>query len=180
MNGYNRKSAAASYRGSHNRSEGAEFEKLIERSCEMYRAHDVAYIEKTPEPFKVISVPNARGQFIGYYEKQAQPDFKGTLFTGQSVVFDAKATTTDKLQLSALSEEQKQSLETHYKLRAICGVLISYSFKRFYFMPYSLFMSAKEYNGHKYWTADECEQVTKPLIFDGINLHFLGRYIDNV
>lgn len=177
---YNPESAAASRCGRQNRSEGAEFEKLIERSCEIYRAKGLAYIEKTPEPFRVISAPNARGQFIGYYEKQAQPDFKGTLLHGQSVVFDAKATSTDRIPMSALSDEQVKSLETHNAMGALAAVLMSYGFKRFYFMPYSLFMSAKELNGHKYWTADECGEITRELHLCGWRLNFLERYFDDV
>lgn len=43
-----------------------------------------AYIEKTPEPFKVISKNHTTGVFTGRFikYKNAQPDFKGTIFGG--------------------------------------------------------------------------------------------------
>lgn len=171
---YNRKSAIASMRGRMNRTEGAEFENLIEASCNFYRARGIAYIEKTPEPFRIERSVGG-GKFIGHYEKQAQPDFKGTLKGGKTIVFDAKATITDKLQLSVLSDTQKESLETHSALGAQAFILMGYGFKRFYLMPADIFLSAKEINGHKYWTADEAEKMTRALKFNGMLLYFLGE-----
>jgi recombination protein U len=178
---YNAKSAAASLRGRQNRAEGEAFEQLIIRSCEYYRDKGIAFIEKTPEPFKVTrSLGN--GRFEGHFAKQAQPDFKGTVLMrgscstkalsiwdlkpiGRSIVFDAKATNTDKIPIAALSDEQRGALITHKALGAIAEVYMSFSFKRFYRLPIDVFLKAKEYNGHLYWTADEIERIYNPIEF---------------
>lgn len=175
---YNSKSAKASLRGAMNRAEGEMFEKLIQASCEHYRAQGIAYIEKTPEPFKIIR-SLGKGLFTGCFEKQAQPDFKGTLQHGLSIVFDAKMTSTDKLQLSVLSDEQERSLKTHRELGAATYILMGYNFKSFYLMPFELFISAKEINGHKYWTSEEAKKMTKPLNYNGSMLYFLQNILDN-
>lgn len=173
---YNAKNAAASLRGRQNRAEGEAFEQLIIRSCEYYRDKGIAFIEKTPEPFKVTrSLGN--GRFEGHFAKQAQPDFKGTRRAyinayiarqyGVSVVFDAKATSTDRIPISALSDEQRDALLLHKRLGAESGVLMSFGFKRFYRLPIDVFLNAKDYNGHLYWTADEIERIYNPIEFKG-------------
>ena len=175
---YNAKSAAASIRGAQNRAEGQLFEQLIERSCDYYRTKGIAYIEKTPEPFKVTrSLGN--GRFEGHFAKQAQPDFKGTVLMrvaspaglvppiGRSIVFDAKATMTDKIPITALSVEQRVSLQTHKRLGAVAEVWLAYRFKQFYRMPIDVFLKAKEYNGHQYWTAAEIEKIYNPITLKG-------------
>ena len=180
---YNAKSAAASIRGTQNRAEGELFEQLIEKSCKYYADKGIAYIEKTPEPFKVTK-SLGKGQFQGHFTKQAQPDFKGTVKVwaaqpkndvqeedfkpfGKSVVFDAKATSTDKIPISALSEEQRESLLLHHRLGAVSGVLMSFSFQKFYYLPIDVFLKAKEYNGHQYWTVAEIERIFNPVSFTG-------------
>lgn len=172
---YNAKSAAASLRGRQNRAEGEAFEQLIIRSCEYYRDKGIAFIEKTPEPFKVTRSLGS-GRFEGHFAKQAQPDFKGTVlvmlpghceFYGRCIVFDAKATNTDKIPIAALSDEQRRALITHKALGAIAEVYMSFSFKKFYRLPIDVFLNAKEYNGHLYWTADEIERIYNPIEFKG-------------
>ena len=79
-------------RGRQSRYEGESFEKLLDISCEMYRMHGAARIEKTPEPMRPLSRPNSKGQFTACYVKAAQPDYKGTLAGGQAIVFEAKHT----------------------------------------------------------------------------------------
>lgn len=153
---YNQQAAIRSFKGSQNRAEGIAFEKLIETASAIYADKGVAYIEKTPEPFQVTrSLKN--GRFEGYFKKQAQPDFKGTLKSGQSIVFDAKATETEKIPVSALSDEQVKSLTLHKKLGAETGVLLRFGVSGFAWIPFETFMNAKEINGHKHWTKEEAE-----------------------
>lgn len=97
------------------------------------------------------------GRFTAVFEKQAQPDFKGTLKGGQTICFDAKATQTGQIALSVLSKEQVDSLTEHTLLGAVTGVLMCFSFRTFAFIPFGTFMRAKELNGHKYWTEKEAE-----------------------
>lgn len=87
----------ASYQGKRNRALGLQFEKIITEACEHYRSMGLAYIEKTPEPMRVIGVlDRKRGIFKAVFEKAAQPDFKGTMAGGRAVVFEAKHTETDR------------------------------------------------------------------------------------
>lgn len=121
----------------------------------------------------MIGSPNPRGQFTGYFTKQAQPDFKGTLKDGQAIVFDAKCTSTDKINVSALSAEQEKDLLLHCKLGAWAGVILCYSFKTFVMMPILTFTAAGEHNGHKWWTADEAKEKGYPVKFTGTMIDFL-------
>lgn len=85
--------------GRKNRALGDLFEQWILRGCDWYWEKGVAYIEKTPEPMRPIKAYGDRrkGQFIAIYTKQAQPDFKGVLCDGSTVIFDAKSTSQDIL-----------------------------------------------------------------------------------
>ena len=70
---------------------GKNFEFQIENICRIYEEKKLAKIEKTPEPVKVLQhIDN--GHFDAIFTKAAQPDFKGTLKGGRTVVFDAKFT----------------------------------------------------------------------------------------
>lgn len=113
---------------------GAHFERLIELSCRNYKARGLAYIEKTPEPFKPIKRKGAR--MIGFYEKKAQPDFAGTLKNGRSIVFEAKHTNTTNLAFNRLEQHQKGALEIHDRLGAMSFILISFSLDNFYKVSY--------------------------------------------
>lgn len=170
---YNHRSAQASYRGRLNRKEGAEFEKLIERSCEYYREKGIALIEKTPEPIRILTKVDNHGTFKACFIKQAQPDFKGTLKGGKAIVFDAKCTSTDKINVSVLSTEQEKDLLMHNRLGAWAGVILCYSFKTFVMMPILTFTAAREHNGHKWWTADEAERKGYSVRFTGSMIDFL-------
>lgn len=167
---YSAISASASLRGSQNRAEGELFEQLIEKSCEYYRTKDIAFIEKTPEPFRVTrSLGN--GRFEGHFAKQAQPDFKGVIkqygcYGGKAIVFDAKATRTDRIPTSALTAEQIKELEIYSECGAFTGVLMCFGFKRFIHLAYYKFKAAKELVGHQYWTADEAAQFGREMRFE--------------
>lgn len=163
----------ASRRGQLNRAEGAEFEKLIERSCEYYREKGIALIEKTPEPIRILTKVDNHGTFKACFTKQAQPDFKGTLKGGKAIVFDAKCTMTDKIPISALSDEQVKCLTMHENLGAISGVLMTFGFKAYAFMTVYRFLSAKEIVGHKHWTAYEAIIHGQPVRFTGTTIDFL-------
>lgn len=169
---YNAKSAQASRWGQFNRSEGAIFERYIGISCELYRREGVADIQKTPEPF-VVTKELEQGRFVGHYARKAQPDFQGCLKGGRNVVFDAKATVTDKIQISVLTDEQRKILIQRADLGAVSGVMMSFSFKRFAFVPIDVFLRAKELNGHKHWTADEASKHGKEIRFTGSRLLFM-------
>lgn len=154
MSGYDRQAALAALRGHQNKQAGEYLEKLITCACEHYERLAIAKIEKTPEPFR-IECSLGRGKFSGHFTEQAQPDFKGVLADGKCIVFDAKHTDTGKIELSRLSERQNETLSAYQKLNACAGVLCSFGFTRFFWLPYTVFVNAKEENGHKYWNVQD-------------------------
>ncbi len=121
---------------------GDMFEHLIERSCNYYRNKGIAHIQKTPEPFRFLG---KRGKHVyGFYEKQAQPDFQGTLENGQSIIFEAKHTDTTNLPFERITRAQTHELERHNRLGAECYVIVSFSFKHFYLIDWKDWKNLKE------------------------------------
>ena len=59
-----------SVRGRKSRAYGEHFEKMILASCDHYLAAQIAKIEKTPEPMKIIK-PFGTGQFIACFASKA-------------------------------------------------------------------------------------------------------------
>lgn len=152
---YNQKAEMAAHRGAQNRTKGKVFEEYIEAACRAYDSCGLAHIMKTPEPFHITRSLGG-GKFEGNFSKQAQPDFSGTLVGGRSIYFDAKMTDTGKIPVSALTSEQIRELEYHTAMGAVTGVLGCFSFQMFAFIPFKDFINAKEINGHKHWTIEDC------------------------
>lgn len=171
---YNQEAAMNALRGAQNRTKGKVFEEYIEAACRHYADIRAAFIEKTPEPFR-ITRSIGQGKFQGHFEAQAQPDFKGTLFGGRSICFDAKTTDTGKIPVSALTAGQVADLEKHTKLGALTGVMLCFSFRTFAFIPFYDFMDAKKLNGHKHWTEEEVEPYAVEL--ENGHIAFLKSHI---
>ncbi len=127
---------------------GAMFENLIERSCNYYRTKGIAHIQKTPEPFRMIR-KGRNGQVVGFYEKQAQPDFQGTLKNGQSIVFEAKHTDSTNLPFERISRVQSHELDRHSNLGAKCYVIASFKFEQFYLIGWDDWKHLKKTVGKK-------------------------------
>lgn len=145
----------ASIQGKRNRIQGLKFEEIVNEACEHYKTIGLAYIEKTPEPMRVIGVLNRKlGQFKAVFEKTAQPDYKGTMAGGRTVVFEAKSTETDRIKQDAVTEEQRDSLNRHEAMGAQCFVLVSLGMK-YYRVPWAKWKTMKEDCGHKYMNADD-------------------------
>ncbi len=141
-------------RGAQARAIGQYFEKMIDAACKFYEDNKIAIIEKTPEPMKPIkSLGN--GKFIACYEKQAQPDYKGTLASGKAIVFEAKHTDSDKIEQSRLTAEQCDRLQKYTELGAITFVLISVNLENFYRVPWTIWKDMKGLYGHRHMTINE-------------------------
>lgn len=155
------KSPARQAQGSISHALGESFEAQILTACEYYRSVCHAEIDKTPEPIKVISGrhqnPSGCWSFEAVFTKQAQPDFQGTLCGGSSVVFEAKATDKDRIQKSAVTEEQARALESHANMGALAFVLVCLRGRAIYRVPWKVWWRMKEHFGHKYMTAVELE-----------------------
>lgn len=167
-----------SIRGLQSKRAGECFEVMIEASLQWYEAKGAASVTKTPEPMKPLSKPNPRGQFLACYEKKAQPDFKGTLIGGRSVVFEAKHTDSDRIEYSRLTDEQIKKLSTHHALGAAAFVLVSFGLRDFYRIPWEVWHSMKDIYGHKHMKQAECEPYRVQYIagvlklLEGIELRY--------
>lgn len=149
--------AQRSQRGRQSRIMGDHFEGIIAASLKWYEDKGVACIEKTPEPMKPLRAPNRQGQFLACYIKAGQPDFKGTLTGGRSVVFEAKHTDSDRIEYSRLTDEQVEKLNTHHKLGAAAFVLVSFGLQNFYRIPWEIWRDMKAIYGHKHIKQTELE-----------------------
>lgn len=158
--------------GKTNHELGAQWENIISRSCEYYRDKGVAEIEKTPECAKVIK-SLGKGQFISVFTKAAQPDYKGTLKGGRAICFEAKFTDTGKLNQSVVTEAQKERLDRHRTLGAECFVLVSFSFREFFKIPWSVFSRMKQFFGRKYIMPDDVRSFE--VKYNGRVLKFLNE-----
>ena len=153
------------------RANGALFEQLIDRACLAYADNGAALIQKTPEPMKPLRQPNRLGQFLACYTKRAQPDYKGTMRGGRTVVFEAKHTDAQRIERSRVTEEQLQQLLQYDRLGAACFVLISFKFDRYYRVP------VQEWDGMEliYGKKSVNEKDLAPFLLKGGVLGFLGR-----
>lgn len=143
----------ASIQGKRNRALGLKFEEIITEACEHYRTTGLAYIEKTPEPMKVIGVINRNmGHFKACFDKAAQPDFKGTMAGGRAVCFEAKHTETDRIKQDAVTEDQKDAMDLHEAMGAWCFVIVCLE-NTYYRVPWAKWKTMKEDCGHKYMNA---------------------------
>lgn len=150
----------ASYQGKRNRALGLQFEEIINEACDYYRSTGLAYIEKTPEPMRVIGVLNRKmGQFKAVFEKAAQPDFKGTMQGGRAVVFEAKNTETDRIKQDAVTEDQKDAMNLHEAMGALCFVIVCLD-NHYYRVPWEKWKTMKEDCGHKYMNAADLHPYT--------------------
>lgn len=161
-------------RGAQNRAAGAYFEEQIKAACAEYRKLQYADIDKTPEPTRQLTKMDEKGQFRACYEKKAQPDFKGTLMGGRSVVFEAKFTSTGKIKQEAVTQQQEESLDRHEGLGAVCFVLVAFGMNDIRRVPWSMWKQMKQELGRRYITPEDWQQF-KIRQKNGI-LDFLHRY----
>lgn len=152
------------YQNRINNAQGHDFEKAIERACVLYARTGTAWIEKTPEPFLVMSKGKSGGVFQGRFTARAQPDFQGTVAGGRSIVFEAKYTTTDRLRRDALTEKQMEALEQHGRIGAIAFVCAGIQ-GSFFAVPWTRWQDMKQFWGRKYVTAQDLEPYR--VKFDG-------------
>lgn len=149
-------------RGNWNRREGDAFERLIDAGCVWYRNQGIAAISKTPEPMKIIK-PMGNGRFEAIFAKKAQPDYKGVLRGGTAVVFEAKSTSTGRMEQNRVTEAQTEELELYWRLEAEVFVLIDFDHTIFARIPWVLWRDMKGAFGHKHLTPGDCVGLTVPL-----------------
>lgn len=162
-----------SLKNSKARNAGTTFEDIISDSCEYYIKHGIAVIEKTPEPMRVL-YPMGNGKYVAVFTKKAQPDYKGTLIGGRTIVFEAKHTDTDRIKRDVISDEQEKCLDAHERMGAACFVLISFGFKHFYKIAWHDFKYMKAVFGFQHIKETDTDRLA-PLEckFTGNRLEFL-------
>lgn len=150
------------YQGAINKALGKRFEEKISESLRYYELGGYVAIEKTPEPMQLVKDLGA-GRFIAQFTKDAQPDFKGTLRGGRSVVFEAKHTTSDRITADRVTDEQARRLDKHSAMGAICFVVVGFNMTDFFRVPWEDWKNFKALFGHKYATPAELEPYRIPI-----------------
>lgn len=139
------------------RAAGRAFEEAILRACTVYRDNGIAMVNKVPENRKVVSRTGGRtSMMICVNAAKADPDFMGSLApTGKCIVFDAKQTDKGKIQLIALTDHQREIMDGHMACGAECYVAVSFEFKKYYLIPYSMWRDMKAVFGRQYILPDD-------------------------
>jgi len=160
--------------GRRNHGLGKNFELQIENICQVYEMGKLAKIEKTPEPLRVLQhIEN--GHFDSIFTKSAQPDFKGTIKGGKTVVFDAKFTESDKITYQALSDYQRETLLQYDELGAKAFVLVGFSNGAIYNIDIKIWCNMKEIFGRKSIKQNELEDMNlKSKVTKGGVVDFLA------
>lgn len=133
------------------KARGKQFESRIDDSFAYYAQKGFAIIEKTPEPMHPTK-NLGNGKFIAYYEKQAQPDYKGTIKGGRTVMFEAKFTAADRMEQSRVLQSQQDYMDRHQALGARCFVIAGFSSGMVYCVPWDIWKTMKDHFGRKYVT----------------------------
>ena len=157
-NGY-KKNVNRQLQGRINHEVGKNFEEQIDSICDVYKLNKLAIIEKTPEPMKVLRhIEN--GLFETVFTKSAQPDFKGTLKGGQTIVFDAKFTESEKITYQALSDFQRETLTNYSEFGAMAFVLVGFSDGSMYKIDIETWNDMKIIFGRKHIKHEELEKMS--------------------
>ena len=144
------------YRNKQSNAKGHDFEDAIVCGCKYYQEREIAWIDKTPEPFRVMS-KSKNGIFTGRFTSNAQPDFQGTLKGGKSIIFEAKKTGKDRILRNVVTKTQQDVLEAHHKLGAACFVCVCIQ-EEVFFIPWEKWRDMKKYYGRLYMKADDIRE----------------------
>lgn len=132
---YQTKNTAYKIRGKKARNNGKKFETMIDTTCLAYQKKGLAFIQKTPEPMRVVK-NKGKGQFLCVFEKKAQPDYTGVLKNGTSILMEAKHTDGTNLPFDRINSVQWQALKQHQLYGGETYVLISFGCVSYYLVPF--------------------------------------------
>lgn len=138
---------------------GENFECQVENICKIYETKKLAKIDKTPEPMKILKHIED-GRFESVFTKAAQPDFKGIIKGGKTVVFDAKYTEADRITYQALSDFQRETLLQYKELGAMAFVLVGFANGAIYRVDIETWSNMKDIFGRKYLKQEELENMS--------------------
>ena len=111
--------------------------------------------EKDPRRPLMGKISKAKGK---HFEKKAQPDYKGTIKGGRTVMFEAKFTAKERMEQDRVEREQGEYLDRHERLGARCYVLAGFGSGEVYRIPWPAWRAMKELFGRKYVTEADLEQ----------------------
>lgn len=149
---------ARQLQGKINRELGKNFENTVDTICQVYEYNGLARIEKTPEPMKILKYLE-QGRFEAVFEKDAQPDFKGTVKGGRTVVFDAKFTEADRIKYQVLSDHQRETLQKYSELGAMAFILVGFANGKIYKIDINEWINMKRDFGRLYITQEELDSL---------------------
>jgi len=148
------------------KAEGKRFEDRLETSFAYYREKGFADIEKTPEPMRVVkSLGN--GKFIAYFEKKAQPDYKGTIKGGRTIMLEAKYTSSGRMEKDRVRREQAEYMDRQQRLGARCYVVAGFGTDEVYCIPWEVWKAMKERFGRKYVTEADLDEYRVQIAWNG-------------
>ena len=148
------------------KAQGRQFEERLDKAFAYYREKGFALIEKTPEPIRVTKRLE-KGKFIGFFEKRAQPDYKGTIKGGRTVLFEAKYTEKDRIDQNRVDQDQTTYLNRYERLGARCYILVGFGSGEVYCIPWAIWSGMKALYGRKYVREDELDKYRVPLSWTG-------------
>lgn len=153
-----------SLQGARNRSAGALFEGMIEKSLSIHRSRGEAVIAKTPEPVKILSGMDKNGRFRACFEKKGEPDYKGVLKGGRCVVLEAKSTTAVRLLWGTVKPHQRACLDAYMAAGAKVYILAYFGKADTYRIDWEVWRDMPKYFGRSFITEDDVQQFKLPRI----------------
>lgn len=164
--------------GQRSRAMGKQFEDRIDQSFAYYRARGFADVEKTPEPIKVLSKPDKYQRFTACFAKSAQPDYKGTIKGGRTVMFEAKFTwgKEQRIQQDAVKkgkdgkDGQWEYLDRQEVLGARCYIIAGFASGAVFRIPWDIWKNMKAHFGRKYVTEADLGKYLVGVSWNGILL----------
>ena len=111
-----------------------------------------AIINKVNEPY-IVTKKTTGNKFSGRFTGRAEPDFKGVLYGGRAIAFEAKSTQKSRIQRNAVTDTQMEWTKRTegFWSRYICGGKYT---DKFYSVPFDVddmkTFTAKSFNARRY------------------------------
>jgi recombination protein U len=142
-------------------AQGHLIEGKIKKACLYYQVQGIADIDKTPEPFKVIKKLKNGTCLVRPTRDKAQPDFKGTLKNGTSIIFEVKSTMKESISRSALTENQVNVLQAYQLMGAQSFVCVSIQ-NEFFMIPWIMWRDMKLIYGRASLKQEDIQEYKVP------------------
>ena len=155
--------------GKEAKAKGQRFEARIDATFDYYRETGFALIEKTPEPMHPLK-NLGNGRFVACFVKKAQPDYKGIVKGGREYIFEAKYTSSTRMEQSRVQEIQDAYMTEHEALGARCFVLAGFDSGEVYCIPWRVWKGMKKQFGRKYVTEADLEEYRVKLAWNDVLL----------